>query len=278
MPNDDSLVTDQCSVSYMTPWATVSHPNPKHSVALLEESARICRLSHPNVSRIVAVSHLSFAVLRPAVAVSHPNPKHSVALLEESARICRLSHPNVSRIVAVSHLSFAVLRPAVAVEWPAGGTLAEYFQHQIRDQEERERPTILLKDMLEILLQVSAALKHFHEVLGDVAHGAVTTQNVQLTTKDLRRCVVKLSCLYPPTTSRLPPEIVCSTERNPKYRQEGDIWMFGILCWESMTLGAEPHYQRTTEEIQRMFGILCWESMTLGAEPHYQRTTEEIQR
>ncbi|KIH45391.1 hypothetical protein ANCDUO_24568 [Ancylostoma duodenale] len=85
----NALVTDQCSVSYMTPWATVSYPNPKHSVALLEESARICRLSHPNISRIVAVSHLSFAVLR----------------------------------------------PAVAVEWLPGGTLADYFQHQIRVRE-----------------------------------------------------------------------------------------------------------------------------------------------
>lgn len=46
---------------------------------------------------------------------------------------------------------------------------------------------ILLKDVLEVLTQISAALKHFHETLGDVAHGAVTMENVQLTSKDLRR-------------------------------------------------------------------------------------------
>lgn len=143
-----------------------------------------------------------------SIQVSHPNPKHSVALLEESARICRLSHPNLARIVAVSQLSFAVLRPAVAVEWLAGGNLADYFRHQIRvrkwrrrwlsygidnsiacfqEREERERPLVLLRDILELLVQVSAALKYFHEVLGDVAHGAVTTENVQLTSRDLRR-------------------------------------------------------------------------------------------
>ncbi|VDM59101.1 unnamed protein product [Angiostrongylus costaricensis] len=64
-------------------------------------------------------------------------------------------------------------------------------------------------------------------------------------------CTVKLSYIYPPTTSRLPPEVICSTVINPKIRQESDIWMFGILCWECMALGAEPYYQRTSDEIQR---------------------------
>ncbi|KAL6728493.1 hypothetical protein Aduo_010264 [Ancylostoma duodenale] len=303
----NALVTDQCSVSYMTPWATVValttcyllvilwickngkkmclpvpdnlFPYQKQLKQLKRELSRylvednsieifgtpLAHTAQGTLFRgtiVPRVKHRTNERVPVAVKVSYPNPKHSVALLEESARICRLSHPNISRIVAVSHLSFAVLRPAVAVEWLPGGTLADYFQHQIRDREERERPLILLKDVLEVLTQISSALKHFHEILGDVAHGAVTTENVQLTTKDLRRCTVKLSCLYPPTTSRLPPEIVCSTERNPKYRQEGDIWMFGMLCWESMTLGAEPHYQRTTEEIQRCFrlpdrGLTC---------------------
>ncbi|KJH52905.1 hypothetical protein DICVIV_00951 [Dictyocaulus viviparus] len=200
-----------------------------------------------------------------AVKVSYPSPKHSVALLDESARIYRLSHPNISRVVAISHLSFSVLRPLVAIEWLAGGNLADYFQHQIRDCEARERPLVLLRDMLGLLMQISVALKYFHETLGDMSHGAVTTQNVQLACKDLKRCAVKLSYLYPPTTSRLPPEILYSTEINPKIRQESDI------CFLIGTCTAEFH-------IDRMFGVLCWECMTLGAEPHYQRTPDEIQR
>ncbi|VDL70251.1 unnamed protein product [Nippostrongylus brasiliensis] len=294
--SDATLVTDQCSVSYMTPWATVValttcyllvilwickngkkmclpvpdnlFPYQKQLKQLKRELSRylvddnsieifgtpLAHTAQGTLFRgtvVPRVKHRTTERVPVAVKVSHPNPKHSVALLEESARICRLSHPNISRILAISHLSFAVLRPVVTVEWLAGGNLADYFEHQIRGREERERPLVLLRDVLEVLAQVSAALKHFHEVLGDVAHGAVTTENVQLTSRDLRRCTVKLSCLYPATMSRLPPEIVCSTERNPKRRQESDIWMFGILCWESVTLGAEPHYQRTNEEIQR---------------------------
>ncbi|CAJ0600017.1 unnamed protein product [Cylicocyclus nassatus] len=307
MVQADELVTDQCSVSYMTPWATVIalttcyiliilwickngnkmclpvpdnlFPYQKQLKSLKRELSRyivedncieifgtpLAHTAQGTLFRgaiVPRVKHRTNERVPVAVKVSYPNPKHSVALLEETARICRLSHPNVTKILAVSHLSFSVLRPAIAVEWLAGGTLAEYLQQQIRDREERERPMIQLKDMLEVLAQISAALKHFHETLGDFAHGAVTTQNVQMTTKDLRRCIVKLSSLYPPTPSRLPPEIVCSAERNPKFRQEGDIWMFGLLCWECMTLGAEPHYQRTTEEIQRCFrlpdrGLTC---------------------
>lgn len=29
--------------------------------------------------------------------------------------------------------------------------------------------------------------------------------------------------------------------------------MFGVLGWECVTLGAEPHYQRTVDEIQQCF-------------------------
>ncbi|VDM59102.1 unnamed protein product [Angiostrongylus costaricensis] len=133
------------------------------------------------------VKHRTTERVSVAVKVSYPNPMHSVALLDESARICRLSHPHLSRVVAISHLSFTVLRPAVVIEWLDGGSLTDYFQHQIREKDERERPMVLLRDMLGLLAQISDALKHFHEVLGDLAHGSVTTENVQLTCRDLKR-------------------------------------------------------------------------------------------
>ncbi|KIH46368.1 hypothetical protein ANCDUO_23581 [Ancylostoma duodenale] len=151
----NALVTDQCSVSYMTPWATVvalttcyllwdtNTPSELSRYLVEDNSIEIfgTPLAHTAQGTLFRgtivprVKHRTNERVPVAVKVSYPNPKHSVALLEESARICRLSHPNISRIVAVSHLSFAVLRPAVAVEWLPGGTLADYFQHQIRVRE-----------------------------------------------------------------------------------------------------------------------------------------------
>ena len=120
--------------------------------------------------------------------MSFPIPSKSIILLEEAARMARLDHPNIVKIIAVSKLSFSglnflflnsvelcklVLRPLIVMEWLPGGSLSEYFRHYIRvlvnrkmthletllqEREERERPTIKLREILHILSQVGILL------------------------------------------------------------------------------------------------------------------------
>uniref|UniRef100_A0A158PA83 TyrKc domain-containing protein n=1 Tax=Angiostrongylus cantonensis TaxID=6313 RepID=A0A158PA83_ANGCA len=266
METDESngtLVTDQCQVSYMTPWATVVALTTCYLIVIwwiCRNGKKMCEPVPDNLfpyqkhlrqlkrgERRVIV-YLTFYV-------SYPNPMHSVALLDESARICRLSHPHLSRVVAISHLSFTVLRPAVVIEWLDGGSLADYFQHQIREQEERERPMVLLRDMLGLLAQISDALKHFHEVLGDLAHGSVTTENVQLTeTRSLRWTSNHRLLLQHPCgciSNKFFFKCIVVVRLKTPTKLFSIPRMFGILCWECMALGAEPYYQRTSDEIQR---------------------------
>uniref|UniRef100_A0A1I7XKH6 Protein kinase domain-containing protein n=1 Tax=Heterorhabditis bacteriophora TaxID=37862 RepID=A0A1I7XKH6_HETBA len=150
--------------------------------------------------------------------------------------------------------------------------------YQLAERDEGDRPVILLREILEILVQVANALRHIHETTDqfgqEYTHGDVAARNVLLTSRDLRRCTAKLGDFGLPANFGplpipwLPPEIVCAMEKNPRHRSESDVWMFGVLSWECLTLGAEPHYQRTLSDIQRCFrlpdrGLTCPHSCPL---------------
>ncbi|KAK0416260.1 hypothetical protein QR680_012384 [Steinernema hermaphroditum] len=200
-----------------------------------------------------------------AVKMSYPMPQKSIGLLEEAARMSRLDHENIVKLIAVSKLSFDAFRPMFAMEWLPGGSMAEFFKDEIRRKEDGHRQIVLVRHILHILIQVAEALKYLHESRdiegNEFTHGDVAARNVLLTHRQLDCCVAKLGDFGLPIDFGprlpipwLPPEIVCSLDRvAPKHRPESDVWMFGVLCWECATLGAEPHFQRTFEEIQNAF-------------------------
>uniref|UniRef100_A0AC34QT70 Protein kinase domain-containing protein n=1 Tax=Panagrolaimus sp. JU765 TaxID=591449 RepID=A0AC34QT70_9BILA len=208
-----------------------------------------------------------------AVKMSYPMPQKSIGLLEEAARMAKLNHPNIVKIIAVSKLSFTAFRPMFAMEWLPGGSLAEFFRDEIRRKDERERKPVYVREIIHILRQVGEALKYIHESRdqegNEFTHGDVAARNVLLTNRNLDNCVAKLGDFGLPIDFGprlpipwLPPEVVCSLDKTPKHRPESDVWMFGVLAWECATLGAEPHFQRTFEEIQHCFtlpdkGLAC---------------------
>ncbi|VDN52402.1 unnamed protein product [Dracunculus medinensis] len=197
-----------------------------------------------------------------AVKMSYPMPQKSMGLLDEAFRMSKLDHPNIVKLIAVSKLSFEAFRPMIAMEWLPGGSLAEYFRNHIRKNE--NAPLVYVRDIVHILRQVAQALKYLHESVDDsgydASHGDVAARNVLLASTNLR-CQAKLGDFGIPIDFGprlpipwLPPEIVSSLDRTRIiHRPESDVWMFGVLGWECATLGAEPHYQRTVDEIQQCF-------------------------
>lgn len=199
-----------------------------------------------------------------AVKMSYPMPQKSIGLLEEAARMARLNHPNIVHIIAVSKISFTAFRPMFAMEWLPGGSLAEFFREEIRRKDERDQARVFVRDIVHVLIQVGSALKYLHESRdlqgNEFTHGDVAARNILLTDRNLNTCVAKLGDFGLPIDFGprlpipwLPPEIVCSLDWNTKHRPESDVWMFGVLSWECATLGAEPHYQRTYDEICSAF-------------------------
>uniref|UniRef100_A0A1I8B9F3 Protein kinase domain-containing protein n=1 Tax=Meloidogyne hapla TaxID=6305 RepID=A0A1I8B9F3_MELHA len=184
--------------------------------------------------------------------MSYPMPQKSIGLLEEAARMARLNHPNIVKLIAVSKLSFTAFRPMLALEWLPGGSLAEFFREEIRRKDERDQVRVYVRDIVHILIQIVHALKYLHEnrdIQGnDFTHGDVAARNILLNERNLATCIAKLGDFGLPIDFGprlpipwLPPEIVCSLDQqNTKHRPESDVWMFGVLCWECATLGAEP--------------------------------------
>ncbi|CAK5014049.1 unnamed protein product [Meloidogyne enterolobii] len=193
--------------------------------------------------------------------MSYPMPQKSIGLLEEAARMARLNHPNIVKLIAVSKLCHL---PSFVQCWLWNGWLGEVCQNFLErklGKEEREQVRVYVRDIVHILLQIVHALKYLHEnrdIQGnDFTHGDVAARNILLNERNLATCIAKLGDFGLPIDFGprlpipwLPPEIVCSLDQqNTKHRPESDVWMFGVLCWECATLGAEPHYQRTFEEI-----------------------------
>ncbi|GMT20127.1 hypothetical protein PFISCL1PPCAC_11424, partial [Pristionchus fissidentatus] len=198
-----------------------------------------------------------------AVKMSYPLPAKSMGLLEEAARLSRLSHPNIVQLLAVSQLSFTALRPMLVIEWLPGGSLAEYFRFNCRNA--GDETVVYVRDAVRLLQGVAAALQYLHEKRdadgSELTHRDVAARNVLLTSSDMTNCSAKLGDFGLPIDFGphlplpwLPPEIVgCATSHDPnartRHRPEADVWMFGVLSWECATLGAEPHYQRSVQEM-----------------------------
>ncbi|UMM32384.1 hypothetical protein L5515_006199 [Caenorhabditis briggsae] len=308
-PPPPSVLNDNCSASYMTPYATVIAMSGLYLIVIFffcKKSKKMCipmsDSMYPHQKRLkqlerelknylideesIEVDDYQIgqtsdgfifrggvfpktrnrfnAKVTTAVKISFPIVGKSISLLEDALRLSKLDHPNLIRLLAVSQLSFSVFRPMIALEWLPGGTLADYFIYKIREKEDSDRSPIQLKDMLSILYQVSQALKYIHSQLDEfgqeLTHGRILTRNVLITEPDLKKCEVKLGDFgeapsgleyTTPIVAYMPPEILCCAERVPPHRPENDVWMFGVFIWECLTLGAQPHFRKSVEDIKK---------------------------
>ncbi|CAI2353498.1 unnamed protein product [Caenorhabditis sp. 36 PRJEB53466] len=308
-----SVLNDNCSASYMTPYATVIAMSGLYLLAIFyfcKKSKKMCQpmsdSMYPYQKRLKQLErelknylideesievddyHIGQtadgfifrggvfpktrnrfnAKVTTAVKISFPIVTKSISLLEDALRLSKLDHPNLIRLLGVSQLSFTVFRPMIALEWLPGGTLSDFFVYKVREREDHERSPIQLKDMLSILYQISQALKYIHckldEFGQELTHGRICARNVLISEPDLKKCEVKLgdfgeppigAQFVTPIVNYMPPEILCCAERIPPHRPENDVWMFGVLIWECLTLGAKPHFRKSVEEIKKSFRL-----------------------
>lgn len=66
----------------------MSYPMPQKSMGLLEEAARLARLNHPNIVRLIAVSKLSFTAFRPMFAMEWLAGGSLAEFFRDEIRVC----------------------------------------------------------------------------------------------------------------------------------------------------------------------------------------------
>ena len=66
----------------------MSYPMPQKSMGLLEEAARLAKLNHPNIVKLIAVSKLSFSAFRPMFAMEWLPAGSLAEFFHEDIRVC----------------------------------------------------------------------------------------------------------------------------------------------------------------------------------------------
>lgn len=119
----------------------MSFPIPSKSIILLEEAARMARLDHPNIVKIIAVSKLSFSGLN---------------FLSKFRRTLQIS---TSAINCHGMVAWRILVRIFSTLY--SGLVNRKMTNlatPLQEREERERPTIKLREILHILSQVEFLL------------------------------------------------------------------------------------------------------------------------
>ncbi|EGD76044.1 TK protein kinase [Salpingoeca rosetta] len=127
--------------------------------------------------------------------------------------------------------------------YPNGGTLRVAVKQHLTTQDSAERVGVLIK----CLVQVAQAIEYLHT--NDVVHGSLSADAVYVTA-NLHKARIAGFCpssgklgdselLQPPETPRIKwvaPECV----EQGRMSKEGDVWSFGVLCWEAFSQGTTP--------------------------------------
>ncbi|KAI6240860.1 Ephrin type-B receptor 1 [Aphelenchoides fujianensis] len=143
----------------------MSYPMPQKSIGLLEEAARMARLNHPNIVRLIAVSKLSFTAFRPMFAMEWLPGGSLAEFFRDEIQVWRREGRDCERVLVGDIVH--VLRQV--------GEALKYL-HEHRDPAGNE-----------------------------FTHGDVAARNVLLNQKNLSNCVAKTGRFRPPDRLRAPP-------------------------------------------------------------------------
>ena len=177
--------------------------------------------------------------------------------LTEALIMSKFNHPNIVHLIGVcfdKHPRFIVL------ELLAGGDLKSFLRDS-RPKPERESP-LVMKDLLMCAMDVAKGCEYLegHHFI----HRDIAARNCLLTTREAGR-VVKIADfgmareIYMADYYRKGGKAMLPVKWMPPeafldgiFTSKTDVWSFGILLWEVMSLGYMPYPGRGNQEVMQL--------------------------
>ncbi|XP_059480831.1 tyrosine-protein kinase receptor-like [Neocloeon triangulifer] len=177
--------------------------------------------------------------------------------LMEALIMSKFNHPNIVHFIGVcfdSHPRFIIL------ELLAGGDLKNFLRES---RPKPERPSILtMKDLLMCAIDVAKGCKYMED--NHFIHRDIASRNCLLTSKGPGR-VVKIADfgmardIYRADYYRKGGKAMLPVKWMPPeafldgiFTSKTDVWSFGVLLWEVMSLGYMPYTGRGNQEVMQL--------------------------
>ncbi|XP_055597573.1 uncharacterized protein LOC129747397 [Uranotaenia lowii] len=179
------------------------------------------------------------------------NSVELLALLSEYQLLQEVAHPNVIRLLGACTKGES---PLLIIEYCQYGSLKNYLRLSRKlevmnsaDYENAIAP-ITVKDILSFSWQISKGMAYLTEI--KLVHRDLAARNVllaegkvcKISDFGLTRDVYEDDAYLKKSKDRVPVKWMAPESlADHIYTTKSDVWAFGVLCWELITLGASPY-------------------------------------
>ncbi|XP_030377997.1 protein sevenless [Scaptodrosophila lebanonensis] len=177
-------------------------------------------------------------------------------LLQEAQLMSNFKHENIVRLIGVCFDSESI---SLIMEHMEAGDLLSYLR-AARPNSEQSQPTLQLGELLAMCIDVATGCSYLEDM--HFVHRDLACRNCLVSSADARRRVVKIgdfglardiykSDYYRKEGEGLLPVRWMSPESlvDGVFTTQSDVWAFGVLCWEILTLGQQPYAARNNFEV-----------------------------
>ncbi|XP_062545954.1 uncharacterized protein LOC134212267 [Armigeres subalbatus] len=179
------------------------------------------------------------------------NSVELLALLSEYQLLQEVTHPNVIRLLGACTKGES---PLLIIEYCQYGSLKNYLRLsrklEVMDSTDYENAIepITVKDILSFAWQISKGMAYLTEI--KLVHRDLAARNVllaegkvcKISDFGLTRDVYEDDAYLKKSKDRVPVKWMAPESlADHIYTTKSDVWAFGVVCWELITLGASPY-------------------------------------